>query len=134
MTACSSDDLLNSSQCFSGWGQNQLLRGMAVVLCKIWQSTNPVAVCDFNALLMAGSSMGNFSENQLLRIIAQLNCEILHAGGSGSGTCLSCGSGAPVNASTCACALYWDSDFASPTAGNFWWWDLTNAQWVQFIG
>jgi hypothetical protein len=56
----------------------------------------------------------------------------IKGGGGGTGTCLVCQSGAPIIPSTCDCALSFDNDPASPTAGSFWFWVSSTATWQPF--
>ena len=57
------------------------------------------------------------------------------AGGGGgvANACLVVQSGAPVAPCAFSFGLSYDNDMASPTAGSFWYWDATGAQWVLFI-
>ena len=105
---------------------------MVVLLGKILQDRQPMVNVSAQALMADSCSFNCLSEHMLSVITVQLLCEILSSGGGGA-ACLFCGDGAPVVASSCECALYYDSNPASPTAGVFWWWDATGAgQWIQF--
>jgi hypothetical protein len=68
-----------------------------------------------------------------MSVLISLANQILAGGGGGGGggaTCLFCGVGAPVAASTCSCALYVDT-----ASGDFWYWNSTTTQtWVELIG
>lgn len=134
MAQCDTAALFQASAAFTGLSPYQLQLVNTALLCKILQANNPVATCNVQSLISASACFACVPAGQLALINTQLLCEILHAGSGGASASLTCGSGAPVAAPPAGvtCALYYDSDATSPTAGSFWFWDNTGVAWVRF--
>lgn len=134
MAQCDTNALFSASSAFTGLTPYQLQLVNTALLCQILQANNPVATCNVQSLISAASCFACLQPGQLAIIQTQLLCEILHAGSGGASASLTCGSGAPVAPPPAgvACALYYDSDSNSPTAGSFWFWDNTGVAWVRF--
>lgn len=90
--------------------------------------------CDAQTLvnLAAANGYDALSDRDLRMAIVAAACA--GGGGGGATACLVAQSGAPVAACAFDFGLAYDNDSASPTAGNFWFWDKNSATWIKFIG
>lgn len=134
MATCSPADLLSAASCFQCLPGQSLELVKVVLLCQLAQAQNPSISCSIDSLMEDAACFQCLSIQQLMVLQTQLICEILHSGGGQSGACVFCGSGPPVAESTCSCAIYYDKDPASPTAGSFWFWSVADQTWIQLIG
>jgi hypothetical protein len=131
MAQCSPQSLLTDASCYQCLSPGELQLANTVLLAKILTALNPMAATDFQSILNEAACFECLTPWQLALVQTQLLCTIATGGGNAS-ACLTCGSGAPVTPSTCSCALYYDSDKTSPTAGHFWFWSVSDNQWIAF--
>ena len=135
MAKCDVQDLVAVGNCFACIppGTQQLVK--LSLLCQILKALDPMAVCHIESLIASAQCFQCLPPGMQSLVELSLLCEILHAGGSSGQVCLLTGSGAPVGTppAGCAAAIYFDSDYNSPTVGSFWWGDNINLQWNIFI-
>lgn len=127
--ACSAQDLMNASACFTCLTPLQLMAVRAALLCQILQAINPMASCDVQSLMNAGKCFGCLDLTQLSIIQTQLLCEILQSGGASGRSCIVCVDAAPVAPPTCPCALAYN-----PLTDNVWLWSSNTNSWHLVIG
>jgi len=131
MATCSPSQLLAISSEFD-LQPALLLQIQTSLLCQILQQSNPMADCSVQSLLTSSNCFGCLTIPQLYIIQTQLLCEILHAGGGGGQSCLTCSIDTdPVDPPLCDCAIHYRKDISK-----FWYWDAETAggTWFPFIG
>jgi hypothetical protein len=134
MAAPNIADMLAVANCFQCLPDQLRELVKLSLLTQLLKVVNPMAAIDVQSLLASASCLQCLSPGERSLIELVLLSEILSAGSIGTGACLMCGAGPPVDPPASTCCIFEDNVSTSPLFGSVWLWDIDNGKWFAVIG
>lgn len=128
MANCAPSGLIANGVEFLALTPHQLGAVRAVLLCRILQNLDPMAICNVSALLADGACFNCLDARQLEIAQAQLLCEIAHIQATAASSGVMSGAVDPTDDPLVESMVYYNT-----TTKSFWIWNDPAGVWYPLL-